>query len=31
MTTLNQPTEKETVRIPVQMKLSALWASLMFL
>ena len=31
MTTLNQPTEKEAMRIPVQMKLSALWASLMFL
>ena len=31
MNTLNKPTEKEAVRIPVQMKLSALWASLMFL
>jgi hypothetical protein len=31
MNTLNKPAEKEAVRIPVQMKLSALWASLMFL
>jgi len=31
MNTLNKPTENEAVRIPVQMKLSALWASLMFL
>ena len=31
MNTLNKPAEKEAVRIPVQLKLSALWASLMFL
>lgn len=31
MNTLDQSTAKEAVRLPVQMKLSALWASLMFL
>ena len=31
MNTINKTTEKEAVKIPVQMKLSALWATLMFL
>jgi hypothetical protein len=31
MNTINKTTGKEEVRIPVQMKLSALWAALMFL
>ncbi len=31
MNTINKITEKEEVNIPVKMKLSALWASLMFL
>ena len=31
MNTINKVTEKEEVKIPVKIKLSALWASLMFL
>ena len=31
MNTINKTTEREAVKIPVQMKLSALWATLMFL
>ena len=31
MNTINRTTEKEDVKISVKMKLSALWAALMFL
>ena len=31
MNTINKTTEKEAGKIPVKMKLSALWAALMFL